>query len=87
MIKVKNDYSNTSLIVDVNKNGASLGPVVHYRSSPNVGKTSLADITNINIKYLKKKINLITVLIKLSFLIAIKSKKFLRILLIIFLLL
>ena len=47
--QVKNDYNNTALLTDpYNVIGSSFGPVVHYRSSPPVGRTSAENISNLN---------------------------------------
>jgi len=47
--QVKNDYTNTALIPNLRDSGGStFGPVVHYRSSPPVGRTSVAGAVNTN---------------------------------------
>ena len=47
--QVKNDFNNTALLTDpYNTTGSSFGPVIHYRSSPPVGRTSAANVVNRN---------------------------------------
>ena len=48
--QVKNDYTNTARIPDLTNSsqGSTFGPVLHYRSSPPVGRTSSANVVNSN---------------------------------------
>tara|TARA_R110001592_G_scaffold67858_2_gene207879 strand:- start:16064 stop:22750 length:6687 start_codon:yes stop_codon:yes gene_type:complete len=48
--QVKNDYTNTARIPDLanSSQASSFGPVLHYRSSPPMGRTSSANIINSN---------------------------------------